>query len=100
MADDENVPERPQDDDPVMYTLPIIIPLKKPIYDGEKEIKEFVINREPIGADWSGVKLQNLQMIDIQQIASRLTGLPVPIIKKADTRATFRLAEVIGNFLD
>lgn len=100
MVENESKREETQDDDAPRFELPVHIPLKKPINDGEKEIKEFVISREPIGADWSGMNVQNATILDFQRIASRLTGIPVPVIKKADTRATMRLAEVIGSFLD
>ena len=80
--------------------LPIKIPLSKPIYDGEKEITEFIIKREPTGADWTAFNVQNATVGDFQRVASKLTGLPLPIIRKADTKATFRLTEVIGAFFD
>lgn len=100
MAENEERDETQDESDALRFELPIRIRLKKAIYDGEKEIKEFVINREPIGADWSGMNVQNATILDFQRVASRLTGLPVPVIKKADTRATMRLAEVIGSFFD
>lgn len=100
MADEKERDEAHDDDEAPRFKLPIRIPLKKAIYDGEKEIKEFVIDREPIGADWSGMNVQNATILDFQRVASRLLGLPVPIVKKADTRATMRLAEIIGSFFD
>ncbi len=100
MAENEERDETQDDGEAPRFKLPIRIPLKKAIYDGEKEIKEFVIEREPIGADWSGMNVQNATFLDFQKVASRLTGLPVPIIKKADTKATMLLGEVIGSFLD
>lgn len=98
MADEKEKPGEPAEDE-MAIKLPITIKLGTPIYDGTGEIKEFVIKREPLGADWSGLNINNLTMLDFQQIASRLTGHPLPIIKKADTKATFKLAEVISSFL-
>lgn len=80
--------------------IPIKILLEDPITIGEDEIKELIIKRKPTGADWTGFNVQNATVGDYQRVASKLTGLPLPIIRKADTRATFELVEVISSFLD
>jgi hypothetical protein len=95
MADGEEKAEAA----PVRRKLPIVIKLEEPIESGEGMLSEIVIRRRPIGADWSGFS-QNPTILDYQRVGARLANLPLPIIKKMDTKATFELVEVLGSFLE
>lgn len=81
------------------YHLPIKIKLSKPIDTGDGEISELVISREPTGADWSTFNISNSTIADFQRLAARLCNVPLPIIKKIDTTATFELVNAINDFL-
>lgn len=87
-----------QDERPVRK-LPIIIKLAKPINTGEGEITELVLKREPNGADWGPFNVQNPQISDFQRVASKISDVPLPFIRKMDTKATFELVEAVSGFL-
>jgi len=80
--------------------LPIIIQLAKPIETGDGEpLTKVCILREPKGSDWSEFPVQNQTILDFQKVGARLANLPLPIIKRLDSKATLELVEVVSSFL-
>ncbi len=80
--------------------LPVIIKLRKPINDGEKEINEIKFTREPTGGDLAGINITNPTIGEFLRVAMKLTGIPVPILKKMTGSDTMVLTGVIGDFLE
>ena len=80
--------------------LPVIIKLDNPINDGEKDITEIVIKREPTGGDLSGINITNPTIGEFLRVAMKITGIPVPILKKLSGRKAMELTGVIGDFLE
>jgi hypothetical protein len=101
MTDGTNEKPAGQETAPAPRKLPITIKLRTPIEVGEgAPLEAIVIKREPNGADWSGFNVQNATILDYQKVAARIANLPLPIIKKVDSKATFEIVEVVGSFLE
>ena len=79
--------------------LPIKIALDKPINDGEKDLTEIVLKREPTGGDWGAFNVQNSTIFDFLRVASKISGVPFPVLKKIDTKATFEIIDALNSFL-
>jgi hypothetical protein len=80
--------------------LPYTIKLKRPVQTSEGEISEIVLKREPTGGDWSGFNMANPTIGDFQRVGAKLAGLPLPDIKRIDTKATVELVEVVSRFFE
>lgn len=81
--------------------FPIIIKLKKPVETGEDtQLEKIEIKREPTGGDWGQFNLGSPTMNDYLRVCSKITGIAVPVLKQVDTTASFRIVEVISDFLD
>ena len=78
----------------------IRIPLQSPVPHGDEEIKELVIGREMTAGDLRGISVKDLKHDDICVVASRLTGIPTPIINKLKMSDYLEVAKVVSDFFD
>lgn len=83
-----------------MSEFPIIIPLSKPLEHGNEEITELKIAREPVWKDWFGIQIAKLSFDDLCLVSSRLTNVPVPVLRTLPMGDAMRLQEVVSAFLD
>ncbi len=95
----EQVDKAGQDEQAPARKLPIKIKLAKPIATDEGEITELILKREPTGGDWGPFNVQNPTISDFQRVASKISDIPLPFIKKMDTKATFAMVQAISDFL-
>ena len=91
--------EEAEDESP-RRKLPVVIRLSKPIHDGEKEISEVKFTREPTGGDMSVLPMTNPTLGDFLRVVMKVTGIPVPILKKMTAKDSMEVTGVIGDFLD
>jgi hypothetical protein len=78
---------------------PVKIALHKPVMHGEVEIRELHFTREMKAGDLRGIKVGAVSHDDIFELASRLTGVPTPVIREMGVGDYLRVAEVVSNFL-
>lgn len=77
---------------------PIRIPLKSPLKHGEEEIKELLFGREMVAGDLRGVSVQDVTHDNICEVASRITGVPTPILRQLKMPDYLEVAEVVSGF--
>lgn len=78
---------------------PITLTLETPVAHGDEEIKELQILRPMVAGDLRGIPVQELTHDHICELASRLTGVPTPVIKKLSIPDYLLLAGMVGDFL-
>lgn len=79
---------------------PIKITLKSPIQHGDETISTLTIGREMVAGDLRGISVSNLKFDDIYEVASRLTGVPTPIIKTMKMSDFMMLSNVVTDFFE
>ncbi len=79
---------------------PIKIPLKSPIQHGDETINTLTIPREMVAGDLRGISISNLKFDDICEVASRLTGVPTPIIRTMKMPDFMALSGVVTDFFE
>jgi hypothetical protein len=81
--------------------LPVTIKLKRPIYEGSREITELVFNREPEAADLYDIEYSgnSSNIRETIKLASRLTGEPFPILGKLKMVDLKDVNKVVSDFL-
>jgi hypothetical protein len=76
----------------------IRITLKSPVMHGSEEIRELVFGREMVAGDLRGVSVGNLMHEDICEVASRITGVPTPVIRQLKMPDYLQVAATVGSF--
>jgi len=80
------------------YTSKTIV-LDTPITHGKEEIVELVIARKPTIGDLRGLRLaSDPTPDDMMEIASRITGQPLPVIRQVALDDFAKIMEVLGDF--
>lgn len=74
------------------------IPLGSPLKHGEEEIKELLFGREMVAGDLRGISVKDMTHDNILEVASRITGVPTPILKQMKMPDYLQVAEVVGGF--
>ena len=78
---------------------PIVITLKKPIEHGQGTVDRLVFEREPVAGDFFDLPPVGWSSGDYAALISRLTGQPLPVIKRLSV-ADFRAAlQAVQSFL-
>lgn len=77
---------------------PIKISLKSPVMHGEQEIKELVFGREMVAGDLRGISIRDLTHDNVCDVASRITGVPTPILRQLKMPDYLEVAEVVSGF--
>lgn len=78
---------------------PVKIPLKTPIMHGGDEITELVFGREMVAGDLRGISVRDLTHDNVLEIASRITGIPFPILRQLRVPDYMQINELIAGFL-
>lgn len=77
------------------------IKLSKSIEDEEgKIITEIKFKRRPVGGDWIGFPLTNPSIPDFLRVASKISGIQFPYLKKVDTADAVEIAEELAGFFE
>lgn len=87
-------------------SLPVIINFEEPIDSGIKgpENKpviydKLVINRKPTGNEYRAFPITNPTFDDYQRVASKVTNVPLHVIRKMSGPKTMELVEAFSDFL-
>lgn len=65
---------------------------------GQEEIRELVFGREMVAGDLRGVSVGDITHDNICEIASRITGVPTPVLKTLKISDYMEVAGVVGGF--
>ena len=79
---------------------PVTIKLFTPLTHGEERISELTFAREMEAGDLFGTRVGGLDHEDLCRVAGRLTGVPLPVLKKMKMRDYRRVSGVIEGFFD
>lgn len=77
---------------------PIKIRLKSPLKHGTEEIAELVFGREMVAGDLRGISIRDLTHDNVCDVASRITGVPAPILRQLKMPDYLEVAEVVSGF--
>lgn len=77
---------------------PVKISLKSPLKHGEEEIRELVFGREMVAGDLRGISVGDMTHDNVCEIASHITGVPTPILRRLKMPDYLEVAEVVGGF--
>ena len=84
---------------PIGVFEPVKIPLQFPIDNGEKGlIEEIVISKEPEWGDTIHIN-DKAPLEGMLILASKLSGIPSPILKKIKQKDANRIMEALSSFL-
>lgn len=83
----------------IIKKLPVIIKLKKPIATEDGVVEELKITREPQAGDWFGFNIQAPDVLSFMKVASNLTGVALPYLKKLCTSDMLKVQEKVADFL-
>ncbi len=79
-----------------------VIKLKHPVRygkDGEKVLKELVMQDRPKAKTYKGINLQNMTGTDALTLLSRCFNQPIGLVEELDIEDMFQAQEVVNAFL-
>ncbi len=79
--------------------IPLKLKLTTPIFDGENEISEIIIDRKPTGAGWLDFPPTNPTIRNFMVVLQKLTAIPQPVLNKMDAEDAMSIAGDLANFL-
>lgn len=84
-----------------MGFIPIIVNLESPLLHGDEEITELVFGREMNAGDLQGdIKVGLPTYDEIRMVASKICGVPTPILKKMPWRDFSKVVGVVMDFFN
>ena len=96
MAEDIETQGTPE---PIEY--PVIIKLRQPIQDEEgNPLSELVIKKPPTGAAFLQFPMEKQTTLDFLQAASKMTNVPLPILKRMCVQDTMKVVGKVADFFE
>lgn len=77
---------------------PVVIKLQEPLMFGAEQVKELTFPRPMVAGDLRGISVRDILHDDIQELASRLSGIPTPIIKEMGMADYLEVSAVVKGF--
>lgn len=77
---------------------PKIIKLRKPLLHGDKEVSDLRFEREMVSGDLRGIPVTRLDHDHVYTMASRLCGVPVPVLAELSMPDYLEVSDYVTDF--